>query len=129
MLKLLFWMLPGAAVATAAYTPPLENQGRVPDASEAAAILKAVCGDGAQVKDSPQGAQMYCNPCPDFTSLHGITTERFEVRWVALLETLYLPMGLSIHFMPVIQAVLPPFQASNALLLRYCGLNRLFTTP
>jgi hypothetical protein len=82
MPKILFRMLLGAAIASAAYTPPLENQGRVPDATEAGAILKAVCGDGAQVKDSSQGARMYCNPCPDFTSLHGITTEQFELRWV-----------------------------------------------
>ena len=56
----------------------MENQGRVPDASEAGAILKAVCGDAAHVK----GKQMYCIPCPEFTSLHGLTTERFELRWV-----------------------------------------------
>ena len=53
-----------------------------PDATEAAAILKAVCGAGAQVKDSPQGTQMYCSPCPDFTSLHGLTTENFQLRLV-----------------------------------------------
>src|SRR5581483_6576610 len=81
MPKLLWWMLLCAAVANVpatAYTPAMENQGRVPEAGEAAAILKAVCGDTGQVKDS----QMYCSPCPDFTSLHGITTERFELRFV-----------------------------------------------
>jgi hypothetical protein len=83
MPKLLLWMLLAAAAAPAlAYTSALENQGRVPDAPEAAAILKAVCGDGGQVKDSPQGTQMYCSPCPDFTSLHGLTTEQFQLRWV-----------------------------------------------
>ena len=83
MPKLLLCMLLAPAVVSAlAYTPALENQGRVPDATEAAAILKAVCGAGAHVKDSPQGAQMYCSPCPDFTSLHGLTTEQFALRWV-----------------------------------------------
>src|SRR5215469_13321837 len=82
MPKILSWMLLGAAIASAAYTPPMENQARKPDATEAAAILQAVCGAGAQVKDSPQGAQMYCSPCPDFTSLHGLTTEQFQLRWV-----------------------------------------------
>ena len=80
MLKLLLWI----AVLSPAwcYTPPIENQARKPDATEAAAILKAVCGAGAQVKDSPEGTEMYCSPCPDFTSLHGLTTERFRLRWV-----------------------------------------------
>ena len=85
MPKLLLWMLLCAAAArvpATAYTPAMEDQGRVPDAAEGAAILKAVCGDTAQVKDSPQGPQMYCTPCPDFTSLHGVSTEQFELRRV-----------------------------------------------
>jgi len=84
MPKLLFWMLLAEVVCVpaTAYTPPLENQGRVPNATEAAAILKAICGDSGHVSDSPQGSQMYCSPCPDFTSLHGLTTERFELRWM-----------------------------------------------
>jgi hypothetical protein len=85
MRKLLLWRLWFAAavqIPLLAYTPAMENQGRVPDAAEGTAILKAVCGDAAQVKDSPQGPHMYCNPCPDFTGLHGITTEQFELRWV-----------------------------------------------
>jgi hypothetical protein len=60
------------------YTPPMENQARKPDAAEAAQVLKAVCGAAAQVND----AQMSCSPCPDFTSLHGLTTERFQLRWM-----------------------------------------------
>lgn len=64
------------------YTPAMENQARVPDAAEATAILKAVCSNGAQVKDTPQGVQMYCSPCPDFTSLHGLTTQEFQLRSV-----------------------------------------------
>ena len=80
MLKLLLWM---AILRPAfSYTPPMENQGRQPDATEAAAILKAVCGASAQVKDSPQGFEAYCTPCPDFTSLHGLTTEHFRLRFV-----------------------------------------------
>jgi hypothetical protein len=80
MPKLLLWI---ALLSPAfAYTSPMENQARIPDATEAAAILKAVCGAGAQVKDSPQGAQMSCSPCPDFTSLHGLTTEQFQLRFV-----------------------------------------------
>jgi hypothetical protein len=76
MLKLLLWI---ALLSSAfGYTPPMENQARMPQATEAAAILKAVCGAGAQVKDS----QMYCSPCPDFTSLHGLTTEQFQLRFV-----------------------------------------------
>jgi hypothetical protein len=85
MPNFLLWMFQLAAAATVsgpAYTPAMENQGRAPDAAEAAAILKAVCGDSAQVKDSPAGKQMYCSPCPDFTSLHGLTTEQFELRWI-----------------------------------------------
>jgi hypothetical protein len=85
MPKLLLWMLfyaVAARVPAAADTPAMENQGRVPDAAEGAAILKAVCGDAGQVKDSPQGPKMYCTPCPDFTSLHGVSTEQFELRWV-----------------------------------------------
>src|SRR5262249_26052858 len=85
MPKLLPWMLWFAAAARVLaqpYTPAMENRGRVPDAAEAAAILKAVCGADAQVKESPQGPQMYCTPCPDFTSLHGLTTEQFQLRWV-----------------------------------------------
>jgi hypothetical protein len=80
MLKLLLWI---AVLSPASgYTPPMENQARTPNATEAAAILKAVCGAGAQVKNSPQGTQMYCSPCPDFTSLQGLTTEQFQLRWV-----------------------------------------------
>jgi hypothetical protein len=60
------------------YMPAMENQARQPDAAEAAQILKAVCGAGAQVND----ARMFCSPCPDFTSLHGLTTERFQLRFV-----------------------------------------------
>ena len=85
MRKLLLWVLLFTAaghVPARAYTPAMENQGRFPDASEGAAILKAVCGGAGQVKDSPQGPQMYCTPCPDFTSLHGLATEQFQLRWV-----------------------------------------------
>jgi hypothetical protein len=60
------------------YTPAMENQAHKPDAAEAAQILKAVCGAGAQANDT----QMSCSPCPDFTSLHGLTTERFQLRWM-----------------------------------------------
>lgn len=60
------------------YTPPMENQARKPDAAEAGQILKAVCGANAQVN----AEQMSCSPCPDFTSLHGLTTERFQLRWM-----------------------------------------------
>jgi hypothetical protein len=68
------------ALPVLAYTPAMENQARMPDAAEATTILKAVCGSGAQVKDTPQGVRMYCSPCPDFTSLHGLTTQQFQLR-------------------------------------------------
>jgi hypothetical protein len=80
MLKLLLWI---ALLSPAwSYTPPMENQARKPDAAEAAAILKAVCGAGATVQNSPHGTQMYCSPCPEFTSLHGLSTENFRLRFV-----------------------------------------------
>jgi len=61
-----------------AYTPPMENQARQPDAAEAEQILKAACGEKSQLAP----ARMSCPPCPDFTSLHGLTTDRFQLRWV-----------------------------------------------
>ena len=64
------------------YTPAMESQARKPDTAEATAVLQAVCGKGAQVKTTPQGLQMYCSPCPDFTSLHGLTTQQFQLRGV-----------------------------------------------
>jgi len=69
------------AASALAYTPPMENQASKPDRAQAAAILQAICSQGAQVKDTPQGTQMYCSPCPDFTSLHGLTTQQFQLRW------------------------------------------------
>jgi hypothetical protein len=60
------------------YTPPMENQARKPEAAEAGQILRTVCGAAATVDET----RMLCTPCPDFTSLHGLTTERFQLRWV-----------------------------------------------
>lgn len=65
-----------------AYTPALDNQAHVPDQAEAAAVLKAVCGTTGQVQTSPQGTKMFCSPCPDFTSMHGLTTQTFDLRFV-----------------------------------------------
>ena len=79
MLKLLLWIAVSSPVW--GYMPAMESQARIPDAAEGAAILKAVCGDGAKI-DSSQGAVMSCSPCPDFTSLHGLTTEKFRLRFV-----------------------------------------------
>src|SRR5215472_4514143 len=81
MLKLKWTALLPVVVPAFCYTPAMENQAHQPDKTEAAAILKAVCDTAAQVKDTPQGTQMYCNPCPDFTSLHGLTTQQFDLRW------------------------------------------------
>ena len=80
MLKLTRVFLPCLSVLFAAfsYTPPMENQGRVPEPAAAAEILKAACGPAAQAGEG----RMYCSPCPDFTSLHGLTTEQFKLRFV-----------------------------------------------
>jgi len=67
------------------YTPAMENQAHAPDKTAATAILQAVCGSGGQVQDAPQStgaARMFCSPCPDFTSMHGLTTQQFNLRFV-----------------------------------------------
>ena len=72
----------GIAGGLCAYTPAMDNQAHVPDQAEATAVLKAVCGTTAQVQTSPQGTKMFCSPCPDFTSMHGLTTQTFDLRFV-----------------------------------------------
>ena len=60
------------------YTPPMENQGRKPDAAEAARSSSLSAARPRRCKEG----QMSCTPCPDFTSLHGLTTEQFQLRLV-----------------------------------------------
>ena len=81
MLKSLVILL-SLALPAVAYTPAMENQARKPAAAEATSILQAICSQGAQVKETAMGLQMYCSPCPDFTSLHGLTTQQFQLRWM-----------------------------------------------
>jgi hypothetical protein len=84
MLKLNRLVVPLAAALCPAfsYTPAMENQAHRPDAAEAVPLLKAICETGAQIRETPRGAQMYCSPCPDFTSMHGLTMQQFQLRWV-----------------------------------------------